>query len=790
MKISLNWLRDYVEFDKKLSVKDIAWRLTEATAEVEKIHDIGKGLENVVVGELTKFEKHPNADNLFVGHVKISPKESIQVIFGQKAVMQVGDKVPTAIAPCELPGGKIERRELRGVLSEGMLCLDNELVKGAAENLTRFDKSTKVGTPVTALLHLDDVVLEVDNHSITHRPDLFSHLGFARECVALGIAKWKRKEKMKDYKKMTGKKKAPLKVEFKTKEISKNYYGTVISNLSTKASPAWMRARLAAVGIRSINAIVDVTNYVMMDIGQPNHAFDLRILEGKTFINRLSKKGEKIMTLDGVSRELPEGIIVGETEQGIVDLAGIMGAQNSEIKSDTKTIYFHSSQFNNVMIRRAMIALGHRTDGGTMYEKNIEAERSELGFVRGLELFAQIFPEATFDYETIHIQHERSPKRSIRVPLEKIKTHLGIDIPPQKSKQYLASLGFAVKMTKKEITAEVPNWRISNVSIPEDIVEEVARINGYSNVPATPPMVELVTPHRVQKRHMKRVIQHFLVGQGYQEEVNFSFLSESLLEKAKQSEAVSLIEIKNPVSDDFRFMRPSQLAYLLSNLERNQLLTQESKTFEMGAVYERNDDEVLEQQRLTIVNSVAAGESFSASKGVMESLLRELAIQYHIKSSENASAYPGRCISVTAGNEVIAEIYELHPELKQNFGLRGSVAVIEVHLDALYRLSSEEVLYRPLNRNPEALLDINVLVDEHRPMIEVQNIIRSVEPGYLKKADLIDIYRSENLGKEKKSLTFALTYQHPERTLDEKEIQSILEALIKKIEANGGVVRR
>ena len=790
MKISLDWLKDYVEFDKKLAVKDIAWRLTEATAEVEKIHEIGKGLENVVVGELTKFEKHPNADNLFVGQVKISPKESIQVIFGQKAVMQVGDKVPTAIAPCELPGGKIERRELRGVLSEGMLCLDNELVKGAAENLTRFGKKTKVGTSVTELLHLDDVVLEVDNHSITHRPDLFSHYGFARECVALGIAKWKRQLKAKDFKRLTGKKKSPLKVEFKNKEISKNYFGTVIGHLSTKTAPGWMKARLAAVGIRSINAIVDITNYVMMDVGQPNHAFDLRILEGKTFTNRLSKKGEKIITLDGVSRELPEGIIIGETEQGIVDLAGIMGAQNSEIKPDTKTIYFHSSQFNNVMIRRAMISLGHRTDGGTMHEKNIEAERSELGFVRGLELFAEIFPEATFDFETIHIQHERSPKRSIRVPLEKIKTHLGIDIALQKSKQYLTSLGFIVKMTKKEITAEVPNWRISNVSIPEDIVEEVARIHGYSNVPATPPMVELVTPHRIQKRHMKRVIQNFLTGQGFQEEVNFSFLSESLLKKVKHTDTVNLIEIKNPVSEDFRFMRPHQLAYLLNNLERNQLLASGSKTFEMGAVYRRNDDEVLEQQRLSILIAREQGESFYDAKGVMESLLKELAVGHELKSAENTSAYPGRCTSVVAENEMIAEIYELHPELKHNFGLRGSVAVIEVHLDLLYRLTTEEMYYRPLNRNPEALLDINVLMDEQRPMIEVQNIISSVEPGYLKKTELIDIYRNENLGKNKKSLTFALTYQHPERTLDDKEIQSILEALIKKIEANGGVVRR
>ena len=790
MKISLNWLKDYAEFDKKLTVKEIAWRLTEATAEIEKTHDLGKGLENVVVGELLKFEKHPNADTLSVAQIKISPKETIQVIFGQKAVVHIGDRMAVAIAPSDLPGGKIERKSLRGVMSEGMLCLDSELVKGAQESLTKFGKEVKVGTKVVDLLGLNDVVFEVDNHSITHRPDLFSHYGFARECVALGLAKWKKQLRDIDPQKLGGKKPLSIKPTFASKQCSKNYYSTVIKGLSTKPSPAWLKARLQAVGIRSINAIVDVTKYVMMEIGQPCHAFDFRLLEGKTFLHRLSKRGEKVKTLDGVERTLDDGVIVVQSGDAIVDLCGIMGAENSEIREDTSTIYLHSCHYDNVLVRKAMTGLGHRTEAGTIFEKNLEPERAKIGLTRALQLLREVFPKADFSHKVFHQQYESSKKMAIRLPFAKISSHIGISILPKTAQKILEDLGFSVKKTKDAFSVVPPSWRANGVAIPEDVVEEVARINGYSKVPAMPPTVELVTPHRIHKRHAKRTVQQFLIGQGFQEEVNFSFLSEQHLKKINHEDRGTLIEIKNPVSEDFRFMRPNFLPYLLGNLARNQLMGQSSwKSFEMGAVYQRDDDEVSEEHRLTFVVA-SEQQSFYEAKGIAEAIGKELSLSTVSRPAESRFGYPGRCLSILAEEKIIGEVYELHPLFKEQFGIKGSVSVVELNLDQLYQLKPTEVVYQQLNRNPEALLDISVLVDKKTIMSEIENLIRAVETKYLKKTQLIDVYEGKNIGEDKKSLTFALAYQHPDRTLDEKEIQSILDSLIKKIEAAGGVVRR
>jgi|CXWL01.1.fsa_nt_gi phenylalanyl-tRNA synthetase beta chain len=800
MKISLNWLKDYVEFDKKLSVKDIAWRLTEATAEIEKIHILGNDLNKVVIGKLLEVSKHPDADKLKVCKVDVG-EEKLQIVCGGTNLLEkmlVAVSLPGAMVRWHGQGDLVEVKvvKLRGVESTGMICASDEIGLGKmfpAEESVILDLSSykaKPGQEIKEVLGFDDVVFEVDNHSITHRSDLFSHLGFACECVALGIAKWKKQPKETDPRSLLGKKKLPLKVEFQRKDISKNYFGTVIENLSTKESPDWMKTRLSAVGIRSINAIVDITNYIMMDVGQPSHAFDWRVLQGKTFNNRLSKKGETMVTLDGVKRELPEGIIIAETEDGIIDLAGVMGGKDSEIRNDTTTVYFHSSQFSNTLIRKTMITLGHRTDGGTMHEKNIEAQRSEFGYYRGITLFKKIFPEAVFPYETIHIQHEKTPEISIDLLLEKITSHIGVEIPAKVVKTTLVNLGFEVTSIKGGFRVKVPTWRSNNISIPEDLVEEVARIYGYSNIAAQPPTVELVTPHRVHKRHVKRIAQQFLIGQGFQEEVNFSFLSEQHLRNIGYDLSAGVIEIKNPVSDDFRFMRPNFLPYLLSNLARNQLMQRQLwKTFEMGAVYTRNDDEVLEQHRLTFVVSTEQ-ESFFQAKGIIEGLFRELSLVGEMEESVHAYAYPGRSLQLMAQGRAVGHVYDLHPLLIEQFGLKGSVAIGDIDLDQLYQLRSDEVFYKTLNRNPQALLDVSVIVAEQTMMSEIECLIHSVEGQYLKKAQLVDVYQGKNIGEGKKSLTFALAYQHPERTFDEKEIQTILDTLIKKLEAAGGAVRR
>jgi len=800
MKISLNWLKDFIEFDKKLPVKEIAWKITEAAAEIERIEFLGEDLEKIVIGKILETKRHPNADKLQVCSVNVG-SETLQIVCGGKNAAK-GMTVAVALpgANVKWQGGElmeIKKMELRGVESTGMICGAEEigLEKMFPPQEPHFilDLSiikAKPGQDLAKVLGLDDVVFDIDNHAITHRPDLFSHHGMARECVALGLAKWKNELKLVNPSKLTGKKELPVEPGFKSKKISKNYFSTVIEGLSTKESPGWIKARLQAVGIRSINAIVDITNIVMMETGQPCHAFDLRLIEGKKFQHRLSEQGEKITTLDGVERTLPKDIIVVQSGNDIVDLCGIMGAQNSEIKPDTTSIYFHCCHYDNVLIRRAMISLGHRTDAGTIFEKNLEPERAQLGYIRALELFQQVFPEAEFKYETFHHQQESSPQTKVQLPLKKIQSHLGIDIPVKTSQRILENLGFQVKPKKDAFEVIIPSWRSNGVKIPEDLVEEIVRIYGYSNVPGTPPSVELATPVKNHKRHTKRTIQNILIGLGFQEEANYSFLSEELLKKIGYNDRSDLIEVANPVSEDFRFMRPNFLSYLLNNLSRNELLeSKEWKTFEMGAVYKRLEKEVVEKNLITLLIS-SSGENFFQMKGVVENLLKELALPYELRQAEHLYAHPKKCLAVQSEEKIIGHIYELHPILKRNFKVRGNVVLFEADLGTVMELKPLEIQYQEINRNPMALLDISVVVDSATMVADVERVVRSIEPGFLKRVELMDVYQGSNLGEGRKSVTFALSYQHPERTFDEKEIQSILESLIKKLEESGGTIRR
>lgn len=800
MKISLNWLKDFVEFDKKLSVKEIAWKITEAAAEVEHITESGQGLEKIVVGRILEAQKHPNADKLQVCQVDVGT-ETLQIVCGGKNAAK-GMTVAVALpgAKVKWQGGEmmeIKKVELRGVESTGMICGAEEIglekMFPTTEAHFIMDLSGmkfKPGQELSRALGIDDVVFDIDNHAITHRPDLFSHWGMARECVALGLAKWKKQAKVESPAKLTGKTKLPIEPTFKNKKISKNYFSTVITGLKTKESPAWIKARLQSVGIRSINAIVDITNIVMMELGQPCHAFDLRLIEGKKFVHRLSEAGEKITTLDGMQRSLPKEVIVVQSGNDIVDLCGIMGAQNSEIKPDTTSVYFHCCHYDNVLIRRAMIALGHRTDAGTIFEKNIEPERAQLGYVRALQLFKQIFPEAQFKHQTFHHQEEQSPQNKIQLPLEKIPQYLGVDIPSKKSQKILEDLGFGVKTKKESFEITVPSWRANGVRIAEDLLEEVVRIYGYSNVQGQPPSVELATPAKNHKRHLKRTIQNVLIGLGYQEESNYSFLSEELLKKIGSTDFSDLIEVANPVSEDFRFMRPNFLSYLLANVARNELLeAKEWKTFEMGAVYKKIDQEIQEKHLLTMLIASPA-ENFLQLKGNIESLFGELAIGYEMKPADHIYANPSKSVAVISSGKIIGQLYELHPLLKRNFKIKGNVSVFEANFTEISAIKSQEILYQPLNRNPLALLDISIVVGSRKMVAEFEAVIRSVQPEWLQKLELMDVYEGANLGEGKKSLTFALSYQHPERTFDDKEIQEILNTLIQKLEEAGGTIRR
>ncbi len=791
MKISLNWLRDYIDIDPKQSPEEIAARITEATAEIEAIEYVGKDLDNVVVGELISTEKHPEADKLHVAQVKVSNTETIQVIYGDKAQVKVGDKVPTVVAPLQLHGGEIKSGEIRGVMSHGMLCLDSELLEGWDAELTIFPADTKVGTPITELLPLQDIVYEIDNHSITHRPDLFSQYGFTRELVALGLASWKKQAEEYDLEKMLGKEELPFSVSFEDKELCKNYNGTIVSGLDSRKAPLWMKARLQACGIRSINALVDITNYVMLEFGAPMHAFDKDSLADGKFEFRRSKKGESMTTLDGKEQKLGDDIMLVENGGKIVDLVGIMGGQNSEVKDSTTSVYFHQGVYDPVMIRKAMIELGHRTDAGTIYEKGPEPEISELGMGRTLELSKEIFPDAQFNYRLLHIQNQKSESPKVQLTFEKLKKYIGEEILPKDCERILTDLGFKVKMNKEELEAVAPCWRAADVQITEDLIEEIIRIYGFSNITSAPPTIQLKTPVRDPKRHLRRTIQSYLTGLGYLEEANFSFLSEELLQKLGEENLDECIEVANPVTNDFQYMRPSLLPYLLNNLSRNQIMDKRDwLTFEFGSTFAQQGKEISQPSQLMIVMAKESDLAFADMKKLVEGVMFETGRKLTWNEAGHSKAYPGRVLSLHIGDHEVGSLYEIHPMLADRFKISGSVIIADISFDTLVMTHQEDIHYQHINRKPEAYLDINVVVDHDTKVGDIESVINAVQTQYLKKSELMDIYEGKNLGEGKKSFTFSLTYQHPERTLEESEIQKIVEELIQQLEKNGGVVRR
>ncbi|MDF2378999.1 MAG: phenylalanine--tRNA ligase subunit beta [Candidatus Gracilibacteria bacterium] len=803
MKISLNWLKDFIEFDKNLSAREIAWRITEATSEIDEVIDFEKKFEKFVVGKITNLEKHPDADKLQVVQVDIGSEE-VQVVCGGSNLeknMKVAFSLPGAMVRWHGEGEPVEVKvmKIRGVESTGMICAADEIgiekiihhEEGEICNLSNL--KDQPGTPLSKALGIDDVVLDVDNHAITHRPDLFSHYGIARECVALGIANWIKQYPEYDLKEMSGSEKMPFKVNFSDKMLAKHYHGTVVENLDSRPSPQWMKARLFACGVRSINALVDITNYVMLESGAPMHAFDKQAISGDEFLFRLSKKGEKMTTLDGEEQKLFDDIMVVENNGNIIDLVGIMGAENSEVTDETTSVYFHQGIYDPVLIRKAMIGLGQRTDAGTIYEKGPNAELSEVGIGRTLELTKELFPEAVFNTEMISVKHEVNKATEASVSLKRVEQFLGIEIPEKEIIRILSELGCDVSVHDGLIRVVVPSWRRDSLETDVDLIEEIARIYGYSNVPNLPPTLELRTPHKSMKRHFNRTIQNYLVGQGFIEEANFSFISKALLEKAGQMSEDSVIELANPVSEDFRFMRPDLLPSMLANLSRNLITSPERKwrTFEKGAVFVKKDAGVKEHTRMTILcYHSQKDQGFFDAKGIVEGVMKELGVPATLSQSEHPVASPNHILQIQVQERVIGHVFELHPLHKETFKIKGSAAVVELDMDAVHELHPQEMKYAQLNRNPSAHLDINVIVNAETYMGEIENIIKSVGPEFLKVCELRDVYEGESLGEGKKSFTFGMSYQHPERTLEEGEIQSILDALIKKLESAGGTVRR
>jgi phenylalanyl-tRNA synthetase beta chain len=716
MKISLNWLSDFVDIKEKDPQK-IADAMTVSMGEVDDVEVMGALLGHCVVGKVVKKEKHPNADKLSICAVETDQ--------GTKTVVCGGTNVREGMMVAFAHVGATVRWhgaelmtlapvKIRGIESQGMICAQEELGltsfppktedgERPIVDLSQYAQSHKlhVGTPLKEVLKQDGVIFHIDNHAITNRPDLFSHIGVARELVAMGIAKWKKQPSVRTQKFPT--KKMPLRTKNSVPTLVPRYFGCVLAVDSLGVTPDWMKERLESIGVRSINLPVDITNYVSGELGMPLHSFDLGDISGNIEV-RSSRKGESIVTLDGIKRTLPDGAIVLSDDEGIFDLLGIMGGQRSSTKETTRTIYLHAAIVDPVSIRRAIISTNHRTDASTVYEKGIPHSAAEAGFFRALELMLAHVPGAV-----IHSELEEWGKDEKRSPIT-LKDGaavrvIGSPITGADIKKILTNLGYDVATKGKDLSVTPPIWR-KDVQGTHDVVEDIARIVGYNRIKSVVPTAPIAPPARDTRLHRMR---DSLKESGFSEALHLAFVSPALL-TACDIDLKTAPEIENPLGEELSLMRTHLFPRLLETASREERARPKAsiRLFEVGKVFAKKGGESL---RMTILLT-GNGDAIDMNPLLQVKQALEHAFDaagyappIHGEATVPAYAHPGQCAVLKMDGDSIGLIWTLHPAVAENMGLKNQAALASIDVDAVFRHAASVKIATPLPAFPGMTFD-------------------------------------------------------------------------------------
>jgi phenylalanyl-tRNA synthetase beta chain len=806
MKISLNWLQDFVELKEK-NVDVIAETITRSTGEVDDVEVQGRLLTNCAVGKILKLEKHPNADKLTLCEVQTD--KGVKKIVCGGSNLREGMKVAVAHVGAEVKwhGGemvKLERTKIRGEESQGMICAAEELelselfpAKDSHEVVDLGDGDEGVGKDLREYLGLTDTVLHIDNHAITHRADLFSHVGFARELVALGLATWKKPRKPTTFSFTSDD--LPFRFINDIPDLIPRYCSCVIGIDDLGETPDWMKKRLEATGWRSINPPIDITNYVTMELGMPMHSFDADDLKGDVHA-RTAKEGEKIRTLDAIERVLPEGAIVLADDVGIFDLLGVMGGLRSSTKSSTRKIYLHSAAVDPVSIRKTIIATGHRTDASTVYEKGVPLSAVQAGFDRALGLFLELVPGATIlsKEETWGTNGER---RTIPFSTPALSRILGSTIPTDTAKKILSDLGCMVTEKKIRRSKEheaysnfdvsVPLWR-NDLKTEQDIAEEVGRIYGYDKIEPQMPAEDLTPPHR---DHRMKMLREALKNEGYTELLPLSLTGKATLEKCAMDPATA-VAIDNPLGEELGLLHTSTLPALLEHAERNAPQGGDCiKTFHWGHVFRKTDNGHTEHPEITVFYAQlkAPAEGSALREDPSLQLKRDVlsachAAGYHPHMTEATShppfAHPGRSADVMLHDRRLGMLYEVHPIVRENFGLHERVAALTINLDTLFANDAFIKVPRALPQFPATSYDETLETSQDKAAGEALKRALGTHP-LLESIQTVDLYKGPQHENLSYNLTIRCTYRAADRTLTEKEAESahgeVMNALKKEL---------
>ncbi len=792
MKISLEWLSDFVTWTEK-DPQAIADRITLGTAEVEEVEMQGKYLDRCCVGKVLTAEKHPNADRLMICTVETDDGVKTVVCGGTNVVPGMLVAFAHIGATVKWHGEEtvtLEPVKIRGTQSEGMICAAEEIgLEGIYQqlpedgerpimNLDRLSKTynLKPKTSLKEALHMTDTVLHINNTAITTRPDLFSHIGFAREAVALGLATWKKKKPSAEI--AFPKTKIPFKTTVETKEFISRYLACVISIDGPGETPDWMKKRLAATGWRSINLPVDITNYVAMELGMPLHSFNADSIHGNVHF-RQAKAGEKITTLDSAEYELPDGALILSDDDGIFDLMGIMGGLRSGTTESTRTLYLHSAVIDPKSIRKTIVATGLRTDAATVYEKGIQPITAEVGFNRALELMLDLIPGAKLISEKEEWgTNGHTP--TIPLSIERTQTLIGKEIAEKDIVRILTDLDCAVETGPKKgtLTVTPPLARGRDLQGAHDLIEEVGRIYGYDRIENVMPMANLRIPERDQRMHKLRDV---LKADGYFETVPLSFLSKQQMQKAK-IDFSNAVEIENPLGNDTALLQTSTFPALLIHAEKNLRTAETLRTFHWSQVFAKGKPEHLEMSLLTTTRDTTnlLNDPFLETKETLIAALRTAGYDVTIAPTKTIPAYahPGRTADVLFEKKVIGQIFEVHPTVRQTFDIPGRAAAAIINMHELFAHAPKKILAKPLALFPAVVYDVT-LTRTHSDHIE--NLLEKARKAsdLLESVVVHDLY--QKAGSDTYNATLRFTYRSAEKTLTEDEAKKAQETVEKAI---------
>ena len=798
MDLSRKWLTEFVDVGlDEINDHDFAEAMTMSGSKVEDTHYMGEGISNVVVGRIVEMVRHHDSDHMWTCQVDVGGKRLLQIVTGAQN-QQVGDLVPVALDGATLPGGaEIHTTTFRSELSEGMMCSIKELgltlhdfPYAIEDGLFILQEDCRPGDDIVPVIGRDDHVVEFE---ITpNRPDCLSVIGLAREASVTFQKPLKLHTPV--VKGSGGDIHELVKVDVEDAKLCPRYTARMVRNIKIEPSPKWMRERISAMGMRPINNIVDITNYVMMEYGQPMHAFDFSCVDGGHIIVRTAREGETCRTLDGNERKVTPNMLCICDEHKPVGLAGVMGGENSEITPDTKMVLFESANFNGTSIRRTAAALNMRTDASAHYEKGLDPYLTRIAVDRACELvellgagevvdgYVDVFPDP--------------PKPLVReLDVDRVNWILGTDIDGDTMRKILSDLGFQLDGN----TVTVPSWRldIDPKYTQNDFAEEVARIYGFNNIPSTM-MADSgtksggYTPEQAAERRLGETCR----ANGYDSIITYSFYSPAgwdMIRLPENDPRRDAIRILNPLGEDTSCMRTTTLPSVLEVLARNWNFRNKAvRIYEFAKVYKKRPDGMADEPKILTLGAYGGGMDFYTLKGTVEELcdaLRISGVEY-VPVRDDPSYHPGRCAAVYAGGEYLGRFGQVHPLVAKNYGVSEELYAAELDFPAMFAHRTTELYYAPLPRFPAVMRDISLVCDDALTAGELEKCIRRAGGEYLESVEVFDVYKGANIPEGKKSISFALALRAGDQTLTDDHADEAVAAILDALAREYGAVIR